>query len=100
VSLPAFGVADAEARTEKEILAALPGAQVRILEIRRASEHPRIVDEFLVSYWIGVDVMVEAANEESARRIALTAGRDLLRGSRFGRTAWDRAELRGSIAGR
>jgi hypothetical protein len=93
VTLPAYGVGDAEARVEKEIGTALPGSVTDVREIRRSSDQARIVEEYRVSYRVKAEVEGEGADEESARRSAFAAARALLLGTRYSRTAWERADL-------
>jgi hypothetical protein len=54
---------------------------------------PKIVEEYRVTYRVQVEVESEGENAESARRAAFAAARALLTGSRYARTAWERAEL-------
>lgn len=94
VEVAAYGVADAEATVEKELRKLLPGAAVRISEVRRGDPHPRIVEAFEVSYSVRIEMeIVGERNEDAARRRAFMAGRAAVEGSRFGRTTWERAEI-------
>ncbi len=90
----AYGVADAEATVEKEIRNLLPGAAIRISEVRRGDPHPRIVEAFEVSYAVSLRMEIAGErDEDAARRQAFRTGRTALEGSRFGRTIWERAEV-------
>jgi len=95
VELPAYGLADAEARVHKELRAALPGAHIEVREVRRIDVAPRIVETFEIAY--SVRVSVEAVPTETgsaaARRAAFSAGRRALAGTRFGKIIWERADL-------
>jgi hypothetical protein len=89
VELPAYGVADAEARVEKEIRNALPGAEVEIRGITRVDVDQRIVETFDVGYHLRVRIEAAGDDEETARREALRSARQALTGTRFGHIAWD-----------
>lgn len=89
IELPAYGVADAEARTEKEIRTLLPDARVEILEIARTGGAPRIVETFSIAYRVSLVAEAEGEDETSARRRVLQATRGVLEGSRFGQIGWD-----------
>ncbi len=90
----AYGVADAEATAEKEIRKLLPGAAIRIVEVRRGDPHPRIVEAFEVSYSVRLRMeIVGERDEDAARRQAFRRGRTAIEGSRFRRTIWERAEI-------
>ncbi|MDR0787487.1 MAG: hypothetical protein LBG44_06430 [Gemmatimonadota bacterium] len=93
VEIAAFGIADAEASVEKEIRALLPGAAIRVHEVRRALPAPRIVETFEVSYSLRHRLSLEEPSEEVARRTAFRMGRVALEGSRFGRTVWESADV-------
>jgi hypothetical protein len=93
VEIAAYGIADAEATVEKEIRTLLPGAAIRIHEVRRATPHPRIVETFDVRYSVRHRLNVEEPNEDSARRSAFRAGRGALEGSRFEKTVWERGDV-------
>src|SRR5690606_25145945 len=49
VEVAAYGVADAEHLVQTELERLWPGARVRVPEVRRTGEEPRIVEEFEVS---------------------------------------------------
>jgi ribonuclease I len=91
VSLPAYGVADAEHQVEKELSRAWPELRVDVVAISRAGEG-RIVEEFVVSYRVHATVRVEAESAESARRAALRRLRDAFNGTRHRRIQWDRVQ--------
>ncbi len=92
-SIEAFGSADAEARLEKEVARALPGASLLIRALRRTEETPRIVEGFDAEYLLRVRIDMEGNDEEGARRAAFASARQALSGTRFARVAWERAEL-------
>lgn len=87
MSIPAYGMADAEHLVEKEIRAAWPEAEVQVVEIGRAGE-PRIVEEFEVAYRIVATVRSVAPSRDAAKRSAFRSGRSRLENTRYGRTAW------------
>ena len=93
VEVPGYGVADAEHRLEKEIAALDPTATVQIREIRRVDSEARIVETFALSFAIRMELDVEEEEEGEARRKAFAAARDILKGSRYERVAWDKADL-------
>jgi hypothetical protein len=89
VELPAYGLADAEHQVEKEIRALWPDAAVDVLDVARADEASRIVEEFRVRYRIRTAVSVQADTAADARRQALRLLRERFAGSRFERVAWE-----------
>jgi hypothetical protein len=92
--IAAYGVADAEASVEKALKAALPDALIQIHEVRRTEPQPRIVENFVVGYSVKLRIDVEGdVKEEDARHQAFRAGRAALKGSRFERTIWERADF-------
>jgi hypothetical protein len=92
--IAAYGVADAEASIAKELTATLPGALVDVREVRRTEPQPRIVEIFVVQYKVKLPVEVATdLKEEDARRQAFRSGRAALKGTRFERTAWERADV-------
>jgi hypothetical protein len=88
VELPAYGVADAEHRVEKEIRALLSDSRVEILRVERPVNSDRIVEEFTVGYRIVRQTKVEADTQEKARSAAFRESRARLAGSRYLRTEW------------
>lgn len=96
VEIPAYGIADAESRVEKEIRAALPTAKVDIMEIARSDPRPRIVEEFVVSYRIRLRREAVGVDEEGARRAALRSVRRALEGTRYARMAWEKVRRPGN----
>jgi hypothetical protein len=89
VTLPAYGVADAEHQVEKEMRAAWPGARVNVLEVARLSPEPRIVEEFAVLYRVRGTVAVEVERLEDGRRAALRLLNERMASTRFARITWD-----------
>lgn len=87
--LAAHGLADAEHQVEKELRAAWPEARVEVLEVGRAGEAGRIVEEFAVRFRVTGTRHVVAATVEEARRIALRELRAALAGTRYERMAWE-----------
>ena len=96
VEIPAYGIADAESRVEKELRASLPAAVVDIVGITRADPHPRIVEEFVVSYRIRLRREEEGDDEGNARRAALRSVRGALEGTRYARMSWDKVRRPGA----
>lgn len=88
VRLPAYGVADAQHRVEKEIVQAWPDARVDVVEIGRVGES-RIVEEFAVTYRIAARVDVSAESAQTAAGAAFRRARSLLSGTRYARTEWE-----------
>jgi hypothetical protein len=93
VEIPAFGVADAEARLEKELHRAAPDAIIRIDEIRRAENTPRIVETFAVTFRLVLAIQLDIDDAGSAERAAFAAVRARLRGTRFARVAWEKVVI-------
>jgi hypothetical protein len=91
VEIPAYGVADAEARLEKELHRAAPNATIRIDEIRRPEDTTRIVETFAITFRLVLTIEIDVDDPRSAERAAFASGRAVLRGTRFERVAWDRA---------
>jgi hypothetical protein len=89
VQLPAYGLADAEHRVEKEISRLLPTARVQVLDVARAEGGRRIVEEFTVSYRLDDTLRVEATSPDAARTAAFRRARDLIADSRYFRTEWE-----------
>jgi hypothetical protein len=89
VQLPAYGLADAEHRVEKEISRLWPGTLVQVLDVARGEGEARIVEEFTVAYRLENTLRVEADSPESARAAAFRAARALLADSRYFRTEWE-----------
>jgi hypothetical protein len=89
VVLPAFGLADAEHRVEKEIRQRLPDALVSIHSVERPPGTSHIVEEFSVSYGLRMRVPVDAADGDAAGPAAFRALRDRLEGTRYERTRWE-----------
>lgn len=89
--LPAYGMADAEHRVEKELYAVWPEARVEVREVARAAHPGGIVEEFEVRYGITARVRVAAESPEQALGAAFRDARARLAGTRFTRTAWDGA---------
>lgn len=89
VELPAYGLADAEHQVEKEIRALWPDAAVDVLDVARAAEAARIVEEFRVRYRVRGVVPVEADTAADARKAALRVLRERFAGSRYQRVAWE-----------
>ncbi len=87
--LAAYGLADAEHQVETEWRAAWPGARVEVLEVGRAGEAGRIVEEFAVRFRVSGTRRVRAATVEEARRTALRELRASLAGTRYVRMAWE-----------
>ncbi len=98
VTVPAYGLADAEHRVEKEIAKRLPGADVSILAVERPRDDPRIVEEFEVHYQVRVELEVAAADAAEARKLAFRSARASLAGSRYVRTVWDAPPAGGADA--
>lgn len=94
VELPAYGLADAEHQVEKEIRALWPGAAVDVLDVSRADDASRIVEEFRVRYRIRTVVPVQADTADDARKSALRLLRERFTGSRFERVAWEVEEAK------
>jgi hypothetical protein len=88
VELPAYGIADAEHRVEKELGALWPSALVSVVEVAGAGTG-RIVDEYAVRYRVRGRREVAAGSEEEARRTALRELRASFEASRFRRVAWE-----------
>ena len=89
VTLPAYGLADAEHQVEKEVRALWPEARVDVLDVARADPAGRIVEEFALRYRVHGTVAVGAETPEEARRTALRVLRERFTGSRFERITWD-----------
>ncbi|CAN5725439.1 hypothetical protein BH23GEM8_BH23GEM8_22180 [soil metagenome] len=89
VVLPAFGLADAEHRVEKEIVKRLPEARVSIHSVERPPDSSRIVEELSVTYSLRLRLPVEAADDAEAVPTAFRAVRDALIGTRYERTRWE-----------
>jgi hypothetical protein len=89
VVLPAFGLADAEHRVEKEIQKRLPGSTVSIHTVERPAGSSRIVEEFSVTYSLRVRLPVNAMDSDAALPAAFRAVRDALIGTRYERTRWE-----------
>jgi hypothetical protein len=88
VLLPAYGIADAEHRVEKEITRSLPAARVSVDSVRRPTDAARIVEEFEVVYRVRLILQVEAADDDAAGPAAFRSARAALAGTRFERTSW------------
>jgi hypothetical protein len=89
VQLPAYGIADAEHRVEKELSRLWPAALVQVLDVARAEGGVRIVEEFSVTYLLSGTLRVEAATAAVAPAAAFRRARELLADSRFLRTEWE-----------
>jgi hypothetical protein len=89
VELAAYGLADAEHQVEKEVRALWPDASVDVLDVARADDRSRIVEEFRVRYRVRGTVPVDADTLVDARKSALRLLRDRFAGSRFERVAWE-----------
>ncbi len=89
VVVPAFGLADAEHRVEKEIRKRLPDSRVSVHTVERPPDTSRIVEEFSVTYSLRVRLPVEAADDDAAVPTAFRAVRDALAGTRYERTRWE-----------
>ncbi len=89
VVLPAFGLADAEHRVEKEIVKRLPEARVSIHSVERPPGSSRIVEEFSVTYSLRLRFPVDVADDDEAVPTAFRAVRDVLIGTRYERTRWE-----------
>ena len=92
VELPAYGLADAEHQVEKEIRALWPDATVDVLDVARADEASRIVEEFRVRYRVRAVVPADADTPAEARKTALRVLRERFAGSRYERVAWEVVE--------
>ena len=89
VELAAYGLADAEHQVEKEVRALWPDASVDVLDVARADERSRIVEESRVRYRVRGALPVDADSAEDARKAALRQLRERFAGSRFERIAWE-----------
>jgi hypothetical protein len=87
--LPAFGLADAEHRVEKEIRNRLPDSMVSIHSVERPPDSSRIVEEFSVTYSLRLRLPVDAMDDDAAVPAAFRTVRDALTGTRYERTRWD-----------
>jgi outer membrane PBP1 activator LpoA protein len=92
VELPAYGLADAEHQVEKEIRALWPDATADVLDVARADDGSRIVEEFRVRYRVRGAVAVDAESLADARKAALRMLRERFTGSRYERVAWEVVE--------
>jgi hypothetical protein len=88
VELPAYGLADAEHRVEKELTALWPEARAEVVEVSRAGSG-RIVEEMGVRYRVRGGVSLAARSAEDAGRGALRELRARFAGSRYARVAWE-----------
>jgi hypothetical protein len=88
VELPAYGLADAEHRVEKELRELWPDARVRVLEIGSPASG-RIVEEYAVRYSVRGRREVAAASREEADREVLRELRARFGASRYDRIAWE-----------
>lgn len=93
--IAAYGIADAEARIEKELKSLLPGAVVRIAEVKRVDGGERIVNDFVVRYSVQVTLPLEPDEGllADAWRRAFSAARQALAGSRFSMIEWERPDV-------
>jgi len=89
VELAAYGLADAEHQVEKELRALWPDAAIDVLDVARADERSRIVEEFLVRYRVRAAVPVDADSADDARKTALRLLRERFAGSRYERVSWE-----------
>ena len=89
VELAAYGLADAEHQVEKELRALWPDATIDVLDVARADERSRIVEEFRVRYRVRAAVPVDADSADDARKAALRLLRERFTGSRYERVAWE-----------
>lgn len=79
----AYGVADAEHQTERELLRAWPEARVIVQEVRRREEAGRIVETFSVGFRVEGWVDGEGSDAAAAERHAFRQVRERLKGTRF-----------------
>jgi hypothetical protein len=89
----AYGVADAEHRVETELKRYWPDAALRVTQVRRAHDEPRIAEEFVIEYLLHASIMVDVPDREDARRAAYRQARARLEGSRFWRVDWEEARV-------
>ena len=89
VQLPAYGIADAEHRVEKELSRLWPDALVQVIDVSRGEGGARIVEEFTVTYLLSGTLRVEAATVAVAPAAAFRRARERLADSRFLRTEWE-----------
>lgn len=89
VELAAYGLADAEHQVEKELRALWPDATIDVLDVARADERSRIVEEFRVRYRVRAAVSVDTDSPDDARKTALRLLRERFTGSRYERVAWE-----------
>lgn len=89
VQLPAYGLADAEHRVEKELSRLWPGATIRVLDVSRGRDGARIVEEFTVIYRIDGVVNVEVPSPNETLRAAFRRARERLADSRYFHTQWE-----------
>ncbi len=92
VELPAYGLADAEHQVEKEVRALWPDASVDVLDVARADDASRIVEEFRVRYRVRGVVPAGGDTPADARKAALRTLRETFSGSRYARVAWEVVE--------
>lgn len=88
VQVAAHGMADAEHLVQKELGRLWPGARVEVTDITRPGGPPRVVEEFLVAYWMEGVVMATASSAEESPRAAFRLASSFLAGSRYERTEW------------
>ena len=89
----ANGIADAEHLVQKELGRLWPAARVEVVDIRRQGVS-RLVEEFVVSYWLEGVVMVDGPSEADAPSAAYRIASGFLTGSRYQRTEWSLAHPR------
>lgn len=88
VRVAAYGMADAEHLVQKELGRIWPSARVEVTDITRTDPAPRLVEEFLVRYWVEGVVMATADSLEEAPRAAFRLATGFLAGSRYQRVEW------------
>ncbi len=94
MELPAFGLADAEHRVEKEVAAICPGCAARVVEVGRSDVGGgRIVEEFMAAYRLHCTVALDADSGADARTRALRDLRARFTGTRFERVSWEVASV-------
>lgn len=91
VEIPGYGLADAEHRLEKELKTILSGGIVQVQQIRRTDPEPRIVESYLISFSVVIELEVEPVEEGKVERAAYGAARERVRSSRFERVEWVKA---------
>jgi hypothetical protein len=90
VTVPAFGIADAEHLVGKELTRLWPGVSVHIDGVRRAGGG-RVVEEFEVEYRVEGDRPADDDLSPEAESAVFRELNRLLAGTRYARTEWERA---------